>query len=149
MRVKIEDIEIKDPISGLTKKETYEAIEDVHQRSFTKWAFGHPILSKYYYHVPNEGKRPRLTGHLLTLKGLRKGVSDIVIAYPSPQGYHGAYLELKRPMFKDRVRNVLSVDQTEWIDSVKKVGYYANVAWGWEDAREQALKYLAGTLDKV
>lgn len=104
--------------------------------AYMKWAKFHPICRDYLIHIPNEGKRSRLNGHILVLEGLRSGVSDLLLAYPvSP--YHGLFLELKRKRFYK-----ISKKQQEWIDRMNSVGYKAQFAFGLDDAIAKTLLYL-------
>ena len=52
--------------------------------------------------------------------------------------YSGLYIELKVG------RNKPSEPQQWWLDELARHGYAVYVAYGWEDARDCILGYLAG-----
>ena len=91
------------------------------------------------YHIPNEGRRPVVTGVNLRKAGLKKGVPDICLPV-ARGGYHGLYIELKR------VKNGTPVteDQRAWIDALNRCGYRAMVCRGFESAQEAIIEYLRG-----
>jgi len=52
------------------------------------------LMNIFWYHVANERKTNKLTGHYLKLKGVKPGVSDVTVM--EPRGiYHGFVCELK------------------------------------------------------
>lgn len=67
--------------------------------------------------------------------GMKKGVPDIML--PVARGkYHGMFLELK---VND---NVLSDAQRQWLEQLAKQGFYTCCCWGWEEARDEIVRYL-------
>jgi hypothetical protein len=73
------------------------------------------------FSVPNQGgkgKSAMLHGHKMKLEGLKRGVSDIIIAYPT-KTYKAAFIELKLPTGK------ASTEQLLWLDQVASLGYFA------------------------
>lgn len=73
----------------------------------------------------------------LRRRGLKPGVSDIVIALPIGT-YHGMYLELKRLK-----GGVVTKEQRDWQALMLRVGYLAVIARGFEAAKSATLNYLA------
>ena len=72
--------------------------------------------------------------------GMKKGFPDLTFPVPiSP--FHGLYIELKR---KNGVLSDVKPEQKVWLARLKDQGYYAEVAFGWEDARDQIQNYLLG-----
>lgn len=67
---------------------------------------------------PNQGKRSLVAGRRMKAEGMRKGFPDLAWYYPA-HGYHGLFVELKRP--KGRLRP----EQIEWINRLNKQGYLA------------------------
>jgi hypothetical protein len=112
---------------------------------------GNRSLQEYSYHVPNGtqlgGARVRRAQYMASLKsqGLKPGVSDLVIAYPVGQ-YHGAYIELKRlrESYKGPAALAASVskEQQAWLLLMASVGYWASVAYGASEFKEQVRAYL-------
>ena len=88
------------------------------------------------YHVPNEGKRSRITGSILRAMGLRKGVPDIVLPVPRG-GYHGLYVELKR-----KEGGKASKEQLWWLEQLDKQGYAVTICRGWVQASQNIIAYL-------
>lgn len=88
------------------------------------------------YHIPNGGKRAKTTAIRLKLEGVKSGVPDLKL--PVPRGiYNGLYIELKAG------KNKPTKNQEEWLDNLKKQGYFTAVCYGWESASEVLLKYLS------
>jgi len=87
----------------------------------------------------NGGKRTVQAGRKLKLMGLSCGFPDITIPYQAG-GYGGLYLELKR------VRGGQPTsEQIAWIEFLRTQNYYADFAYGFEEARQIVMKYLALT----
>lgn len=106
-------------------------------RVLVKRASYHPVMRDYLLHIPNGGSRHLLEARNLQLQGVRPGVSDYLLAYPA-NGYHGCWIELKR---KDKKVSPTAA-QLIWIHRMKSVGYYADVAYGADQAWEFFMHYL-------
>ena len=106
------------------------------QQALIRWAAYHPICSKHLFSIPNGGSRNKIEAAKLKREGVKKGVSDLFLAYPRP-GCHGLWLEMKR-----KGKFVLSPEQGQWIDLMRGVNYRAEVALGWEDAVRIIKDYL-------
>lgn len=113
------------------------ATEEQEQISLMSWAMLHPICKDYLIHIPNEGKRTQYYGRKLKLLGLKPGVSDLFLAYPTPT-FSGLWLEMKR---KSK-RCIITDTQQQWIHKMNAVGYAAYVAHGWEEAKNIIEDYL-------
>lgn len=113
--------------------------ESVEQQRLFMWArmesAAHPEL-EWLYHIPNEGKRSRITGARLKAEGLKTGVPDICLPIPR-NGLHGLYIELKR----ERGSRV-TPDQLKWIEELARQGYQAAVCLGADEAMELIRRYL-------
>ena len=90
------------------------------------------------HHIPNGGSRNRTEAARLKAQGVKPGVPDICLPVPRG-GYHGMYIELKR---RDGGR--VSKNQKEWLTGLAGMGYKCMVCLGWEDARDEIVKYLTG-----
>lgn len=117
--------------------------ESVEQQYFFRWAWTEGALRwrdeiNLLYHVPNEGKRSRATGARMRAESLRAGAPDINLDV-ARGGYHGLRIELKR-----RRGGRVSPEQEEWLEALRRQGYAATVARGWEEAAEAVRKYLEG-----
>lgn len=71
--------------------------------------------------------------------GVSPGVPDVCIPIPSGS-YHGLYIELKRTK-----GGKVSDHQKDWLAFLTEKGYYAQVANGFEEARNIVLHYLSFT----
>jgi len=88
------------------------------------------------YHIPNEGKRSRVTGRRMVAEGLKKGVPDICLPV-ARGGSHGLYIELKRT--KDWK---ITKEQENWMRDLMGQGYEVALCIGWEKAADVILNYL-------
>jgi hypothetical protein len=117
-------------------------LEHEEQASLIQWAFVMqkriPELSMLFA-IPNQGAA-RLKN--LQTEGVMRGVPDLFLAVPRGRGdsgemWHGLFIELKR-----RKGGKLSFEQVQWLNELTIQGYCAQAAYGWEEAKNQILKYL-------
>ncbi len=117
--------------------------ENQEQRALVKWLSYHPIVRDYFCKNNNQGKRTEVQGWNLKLMGLRAGVSDLTIFYPT-KVYHGLFLEVKRNMnYSPSAKNTDTwKQQVEWIERMRGVGYVAEFCYGFLDAKRIVEDYL-------
>lgn len=97
----------------------YEGKEDNFQISVAK-RLKH--LNVNYFHVGNERKSSRTYGGIMKAKGVKRGVSDVIIL--TPKGiYHGFICELKTQ------GNKLSEYQFDFLTQCDKDGYFSFACW--------------------
>jgi hypothetical protein len=113
------------------------AKEDKEMEALKEWVSYQPLIRDIFVHIPNEGKRTSWIGNKLKRMGLKVGISDIFIPYPIGM-YHGLWIEMKR-----RRNYRIALEQLQWLDMMNKLGYYARVALGWEQAKEIIENYLS------
>jgi len=113
--------------------------ESEHQKLIWKWAKQHPICCDFLFSIPNGGTRHIKEIANLKAQGLRPGVSDMFLAFPTSK-YCGLWIELK----KDR-KCYLTPDQIGWLERMIQVGYEGKVAYGHEDAISFIEEYLKTT----
>ena len=117
--------------------------ENQEQRALVRWLSLHPVLKNHFCKNNNEGKRTAAQGYNLNLMGLRSGVSDLFIYYPT-KTYHGLFLEIKRnghyPTSSRKTSTWIS--QEKFIETVKSVGYAGAFCFGWEDGKRVIEEYL-------
>jgi len=89
------------------------------------------------YANPLGGKRPPRTAARMKREGAKAGIPDITLPVPCGE-YHGLYLEMKAG------KNKPTAAQQWWLDELARQGYATYVAYGWEDARDCIMQYLAG-----
>lgn len=97
---------------------------------------------KLLYHIPNGGKRDKLTAINLKRQGVKAGVPDICLPV-ARGGYFGLYIELKVGSNKPTKL------QNEWLCNLNKQGYLAVVCYGWQQAAEILAAYLECTTMKL
>ena len=108
------------------------------QMAVMKWAElmsnRFPCL-KWMYHCPNGGSRNVVEAANLKRMGVKSGVPDLCLPYPS-SGYHGLYIEMKT----DKGRSTAA--QREYIDWLNEQGYMALVCHGAGEAINALEVYL-------
>lgn len=117
--------------------------ENQEHKALVRWLNYHPILKEYFCKNDNEGKRTPAQGYNLKLMGLRPGVSDIFVYYPT-NTYHGLWLEVKRDKkYTPSERSTPTwIAQEKFLDTVKRVGFAGFFCYGWIDGKEIIEKYL-------
>lgn len=112
-----------------------------------KWLSFHPILSEFFCKNNNEGKRTDAQGWNLKLMGLRPGVSDLFIYWPTKK-HHGLFLEVKRNKIytKSERSTPTWIAQEKFIETVKSVGFAGEFCFGWLDGKTIIERYLNTTL---
>lgn len=89
-----------------------------------------------FNHSPNEGRREVQYTHQLKQMGMRPGFPDFFI-YEARGKYHGLAIELKR-----RKGGTVSPAQKQVLAELNERGYRAEVARGFDEAREIIDNYL-------
>lgn len=107
------------------------------QMDFLWWATNnHPLkIGKYMFAIPNEGRRSRKHGARMKAQGLKSGIPDLFLAWPT-QKYAGLFIEMKSEKGK------ISENQQKWIDRLNEQGYLAVVAFGLDEAKKAVEGYL-------
>lgn len=121
-------------------RKKYCPTESEEQIALFDWAelqAKHTPELKYLFHVPNGGLRNKATAARLKREGAKPGVPDIYLDVPR-LGYHGLRIELKR--MTGRVTD----SQADWLNWLKGQGYFAVVAYGFDEARRFIMEYLGG-----
>ena len=111
-------------------------LEQEEQIKFSSWLTKEGIR---HTASANGEKRNLMIALKLKRMGVSPGFPDICI--PIPSGcYHGLYIELKR-----QKGGKLSTEQINWLEFLRERGYYADVAFGFEEAKKIVLYYLGLT----
>lgn len=126
------------------KKNSPRKTEDGEQMGIIRWADhckqSGIFVGERLLHVPNGGRRNKREAAKLKKMGVRKGVSDLFLAWPNEQ-YAGLWIELKVPKpFRARV----TLEQQKWLKKMRQAGYAACVCYGAEDAIQTIQSYLDG-----
>lgn len=103
------------------------------------------------FHIPNGGKRGKAEAARFKAEGVKAGVPDIFfpkakwIETKRPGGgfdnrfYCGLFVEMKRIS-----GGTVSAEQDRWLEELRRAGYAAEVARGWEAAAAIILDYIEG-----
>lgn len=87
------------------------------------------------WHVPNGGHRSKAAAGKFKAEGVKAGVSDYALDC-ARGGWHGLRIELKAKGGR------LSPEQREYIEDCLFQNYRAEVAVGWEQAKDILIDYL-------
>lgn len=85
--------------------------------------------------IPNGGQRNIVTATKLKAEGVKSGVPDILLAYPSI-GCHGLFIEMKSPKGK------VSDNQREWLSALSANEYLTAVCYSFDEAKKVICEYL-------
>jgi hypothetical protein len=114
------------------------ATEAQEAKALWDWCKIEPIPRHYMLRITNDGTANIVRGVSSKKQGLRKGVSDYLLAYPVGKK-HGLWIELKR-----QTGSRISPEQLIWLERMRDVGYEAGIAYGWEHAVRLIYEYLHG-----
>jgi hypothetical protein len=117
--------------------------ESQEQRALVTWLSYHPIVRDFFCKNNNEGKRTEAQGHNLKLIGLRPGVSDLLIYWPT-KTHPGLWLEVKRnkKYTKSERSTPTWIAQAKFLEQVKSVGFAGEFCYGWEEGKRIVENYL-------
>lgn len=87
--------------------------------------------------VPNGGHRHIAVARKLKAEGVKAGVPDIFLPWPTRQG-SGLFIEMKVG------KNKVTPAQQEWLDRLSNAGYKIALCYGWEQAKNVIEEYLNG-----
>jgi hypothetical protein len=88
----------------------------------------YPDLAPYWHHSPAGGSRSPREAQKFKMMGVARGIPDL-LCMASCGPYVGAAIELK--LLKGR----LSPDQKLWLERLESQGWYAKVAYGYEESK--------------
>ena len=89
----------------------------------------YPDLAPYWHHSPAGGSRSPREAQKFKMMGVARGVPDL-LCMASCGPYVGAAIELKLP------KGRLSPDQKLWLERLESQGWYAKVAYGYEESQK-------------
>ena len=121
-------------------------LEHCEQKALIQWADMQPLarytlkaghIGDYLAAIPNGGNRSALTGAILKSEGVRAGFPDMILTLPNNK-YHSLFIELKAKTKTARV----SDSQKIWLERLNGCGYLAQVAYGFEEAKQLIEDYL-------
>ncbi len=120
----------------MIKSEHKEQVEFVHAAKKHLRELGKDYLIPLLFAIPNGGFRDARTAGVMKMEGVRKGVPDLMFAYPS-NNYHGMFIEMKK-----EVGGTVSKEQQEMLDLLDDQGYYCIVARGAKEAIQAFKEYV-------
>ncbi len=113
-------------------------LESQHQQALFQWIRTqekkHPML-KWCHAIPNGGSRNIKEAAKLKREGVRSGILDICLPYPS-KGFHSLWIEMKYG------KNKLSDNQKEFKEYLDANNYKTAVCYSWIEAKEVIQEYL-------
>jgi VRR-NUC domain len=123
----------------MTPEQIAEAgTEHAHQTALCAWRNSvlpqWPIL-EWMYAIPNGGNRNVVTAVNLKMEGVKAGISDLCLPF-SRRGYHGFYIEMKKPKGKE------SKEQKDFGQHLMDNGYLYTCCDHWEKARDAIIWYM-------
>ena len=137
-----------------TAKHRKSHAEDATQKAVMAWARWQPLamigiagrLSDFIHHSPNGGYRSGREGRNFKLMGTKAGFPDLFVFIPK-EGYHGLFIELKRPESKTADGKIKRAGETNknqemMIDRLNAVGYKAVVCYGYDETITAIREYL-------
>jgi len=126
-------------VVAVKKKKKRNYAESASQRALFKWISYIPILNDLSFSIPNAGRRSKITGYLMRLEGMKAGVPDIFIAFPSSP-FHGLFIEMKEKGRKPEPAQIIMMER------LTAQGYKCAVCYTWEEAKNVIITYLNGSL---
>lgn len=119
--------------------------EDNEQKSIINWAkwqpWGDGKLNDYLHHSPNGGARNPREGAKFKQMGTLAGFPDLFLFIPQG-GYHGLFIELKRPKTAKQKAGEVNTNQQAMINRLNAQGYKAVVCYGANEAIDEIKAYL-------
>lgn len=98
---------------------------------------------RFIHAVPNGGTRDRISAAVMVGEGVRAGVWDVCIPFPSGRFPFG-YIEFKRPQVSGHKHGGLTDSQVEFGRHLISVKAWYAVCYSAEDAINRVKAYLAG-----
>lgn len=110
--------------------------EQIDHINLVNW-FNHtfPELENDLHHFANERRCSVQQGRTLKRMGVKKGVADFFLAFPTNHE-HGLWIELKAG------KNKPTKEQEEFLNRKYDRGYAISCDYGFEEAKETILDYL-------
>lgn len=109
------------------------------QIAVMQWASTHKICRDYLFHPANGGSRNLLEAVNLKKQGVKAGVPDLILMYPSKL-YHGLAIELKSKKGK------LSANQKTFLSKLKDAQYAVAICFTAFEAIHVIHDYLSGKI---
>ena len=118
--------------------------EHAHQAALFCWSYKKvPIWPelKWMYAIPNGGERNAATAARLKAEGVKSGISDVCLP-TAKRGYHGFYMEMKKPGSAGKAAGKESANQIEFGAFLKEQNYFYCCCHDWETAARSVAWYM-------
>lgn len=106
------------------------------------------IALRLLFAIPNGDQRgdgshkgAQIAGARLKAEGMKSGVPDIFLPWPS-SGCNGLFIEMKKPGLQTKKNGGCSDEQVNYIWSLRLAGYDVRICYSWEKAKAAILSYL-------
>ncbi len=122
--------------------------ESAHQQALFCWLAlerqqGRLLETEWLHHIPNGGERNLAVAGKLKAEGVKAGVWDLFLPLPRG-GYHGLYIEMKKPGLKGLGANALSSKQDDFLQYLcKETHYHMRLCFTWLEAVETIVTYCS------
>lgn len=111
--------------------------EDKLQSECVKWfRYQYPKLKQLLFHVPNGGKRNKVTAQIFKAMGVVPGVADLILLAPR-KGYGALCIEMKTPSGDQ------SPSQREWEKDVIAAGNKYALCRSFDEFEKTIKDYLS------
>lgn len=96
---------------------------------------------EWMYAIPNGGERNIIVAGRLKAEGVKSGISDVCLPC-ARKGYHGFYIEMKKPDVINTKNGGASANQLKFGAHLTTQGYLFTICHSWIEAWERILWYL-------
>lgn len=117
-------------------------LESLEQQALVRWAdmTAHPErpqhkIGRLLFAIQNGGKRSKIEASIMKGEGLRAGVPDLMLAWPTDR-YPGLFIEMKTADGR------VSPEQKDWRGRLLDAGYRHEICRGWLEAKAVIEDYL-------
>lgn len=126
-----------------TKKKASRKLkpEEMLMKNVFVWIDAHRLIADVSHHTFNEGKRTPWEGALMKALGLRAGVPDIYIDYPT-KTYHGLRIEVKERSPATGRYGRPTAAQIKRVNRLNELGYCARFCYGFDETIKTITDYL-------
>lgn len=115
--------------------------ESEHQAALVEWAEYYKE-ARHLFAIPNGTHIKSHQGRSKAKReGLKSGVPDLFLPV-ARHGFHGLFIEMKKPKEGNSRAGKASEQQLEWQANLNDLGYMAVICIGWDAARETIESYL-------
>lgn len=127
--------------NGSAKKKKRNNEEEQLQCGCNSWnklnSKKYPLL-EWMFHSPNGGGRSKAESGILKAMGVKPGVPDFILPFPSEGGYQGLAIELKSEIGR------LSDDQRAWLRHAYQQGWCVSVVRTLEQHMDVVKEFMNG-----